>query len=164
MILIAILILIVIVFALVYFYVLRNEPNAFMQGVAAVIAAVVSLVAVFAGFMIPFVLFMATRYFYPAAIPADDWLQILYVSLVTAAGLLLYELSPQKMFIAVFRAKKWNPSLLLVIKAIATFVMINLAAGWLGHSDWNTSALIIIAVLNTLIEYGIDKATKSADY
>lgn len=152
----AIIVLIIILVALLYSFVLRDERNSAIRIAASVIGAIFSMAGLLLVVIVPFVLLLAARYFFPDAIPADSWLDVLYVCLLVAAGQFMYEATIEKTCIAIIQMKKISRSLLLVIKTIATVVLIAWISQWLSPG-WSLSMILVVAVLNTIIDYIIDR-------
>jgi hypothetical protein len=156
-------ILIIIAISFVFSRILHDEENKFVRRIVAAIAALISLMVLFVTSLSPLALMLVMKYLFPSSLPTDHWIEVLYVSLITVAGLFMYEITVEKFLLAFLKIKRIDTSLTLVLRAILTFFLILWGSEWLVNAEWSRSAILVLSGLNTLVDYLIDKLTKSDD-
>ncbi|MDI3328381.1 MAG: hypothetical protein QJR06_07500 [Alicyclobacillaceae bacterium] len=153
-------VLIVVLLGLLYSLVIeKNRPR--LRAIVASIGAVISLAVVFVGIVPLLVLLSIAWKYFPGHIVAEDWFSILYVALVTEAVRFIYEITAEKIMILLLKAKRIDPSFVYVFKVFVTFILLLVVPWLLLHTQWSPSAVFLIAGLQTLVDFFLDKLTKS---
>jgi len=137
--------------------------------VVAVTGALISLSVLFLLAFPLLVLLLIMWHYFPEAVTVEHWQELLYVALATVGGQFIYEITIEKVILLFFKERRMNiffaTIIVYVLKAMVTYVLLLALSGLLLGAIWNHDIIWIIVCIQTIIEFLLDKLTKSSpDY
>lgn len=166
--LLLIVVLVISVLTLLYFAITEKGPI-MLRIVVAVTGAIISLSVLFLWVLSLLALLLIMWHYFPQAVTAEHWQDLLYAALATVGSQFVYEITVEKVILLLFKKRHVNASFatsfVYVLKALVTYVLLLALSGLLLGAIWNRNAVLIIAGVQTLIDFFLDKLTKSSpDY